>query len=210
MSREGKGGGVKRFIKTLILIIIIGAVAFGTGYWSGRNYKAPEIIEHTDPLVLQQSIEGKLADASDLVTVEYRYTNAASQESSLKIKGWTIPLTTKRFVVRYDGVIKAGIDISKVEISVVDMLIGVKIPKSAIISHEIDQSSLEVLDETKNIFNPIQVEDYNSFQAEQKKLCERNALSKGLLEEADENARHVIKELIESMDISQGYTIVFQ
>lgn len=210
MSKEGKGGGVKRFIKTIILIVVVGAIAFGAGYWSGRNYKAPEVIQHTDPLVLQQSIEGKLAEASDLVTVEYRYTNAASQESSLKIKGWTIPLTTKRFVVRYDGVIKAGIDISKVSITVEDMVIKVLIPRSDILSHEIDQSSLEVLDETKNIFNPIQVEDYNSFQAEQKKLCERNALSKGLLQDADENAKRVIKELIESMDITTGYTVAMQ
>ena len=53
MSKEGKGGGVKRFIKTIILIVVVGAIAFGAGYWSGRNYKAPEVIQHTDPLVLQ-------------------------------------------------------------------------------------------------------------------------------------------------------------
>ncbi|MBQ3931068.1 MAG: DUF4230 domain-containing protein, partial [Firmicutes bacterium] len=138
------------------------------------------------------------------------YTNTASQESSLKIKDWTVPFTTKRFLVRYDGEIKAGVDLSKVSVTVTENAVEITMPKAAILSHEIDEKSLEVLDETKNLFNRIQIEDYNTFQTEQKKICEEYALERGLLDKAYDNAKKVITEMIHTVPDAQDYAIVFK
>jgi hypothetical protein len=161
---------MKKVLAGILLAIILLGAGFGVGYYLGRNHQP--LVSKTEPLVIQKEIEGKMQEISDLATYKYGYTNTASQESNLKIKNWNIPFTTKRFLVRYDGEIKAGVDLSKVSVSVTENLIEISMPKAAILSHEIDEKSLEVLDETKNLFNRIQIEDYNTFQTEQKKICE--------------------------------------
>ena len=199
---------MKKVLAGIIAAIILLGAGFGVGYYLGRNHQP--VISKTDPLVIQKEIEGKMQEISDLATYKYAYTNTASQESNLKIKNWSVPFTTKRFLVRYDGEIKAGVDLSKVSVSVTDNVIVITLPKATILSHEIDENSLEILDETKNIFNRIQIEDYNSFQAEQKKICEQYALERGLLQKADENAQKVITEMIHTVPDAQDYTVLFR
>jgi hypothetical protein len=199
---------MKKVLAGILLAIILLGAGFGVGYYLGRNHQP--LVSKTEPLVIQKEIEGKMQEISDLATYKYGYTNTASQESNLKIKNWNIPFTTKRFLVRYDGEIKAGVDLSKVSVSVTENLIEISMPKAAILSHEIDEKSLEVLDETKNLFNRIQIEDYNTFQTEQKKICEEYALERGLLDKAYDNAKKVITEMIHTVPDAQDYTIVFK
>ncbi len=199
---------MKKVLAGILLAIILLGAGFGVGYYLGRNHQP--LVSKTEPLVIQKEIEGKMQEISDLATYKYAYTNTASQESNLKIKNWNIPFTTKRFLVRYDGEIKAGVDLSKVSVSVTENLIEISMPKAAILSHEIDEKSLEVLDETKNLFNRIQIEDYNTFQTEQKKICEEYALERGLLDKAYDNAKKVITEMIHTVPDAQDYTIVFK
>ena len=54
------------------------------------------------------------------------------------------------------------------------------IPEAEILSHEIDEHSMEVFDEKTSIFNPFTVEDFTSFQSDQKAAMEEKALSRGL------------------------------
>ena len=200
---------MKKVLAGVIAAIILLGAGFGIGYYLGRSHKP--LVAKTDPLVIQKEIEGKMQEISDLATYKYAYTNTASQESNLKIKNWNIPFTTKRFIVKYDGEIKAGVDLSKVTIHVAeDNTITITMPKAAILSHEIDESSLEILDETKNIFNRIQIEDYNTFQTEQKKICEEYALERGLLDKAYDNARKVVSEMVQTVPDAADYKIIFK
>ncbi len=43
------------------------------------------------------------------------------------------------------------------------------------------EDSLEVYDETRNLFNPITIEDYTGFTADQKQSIEAKATENGLL-----------------------------
>ena len=199
---------MKKVLAGLIAAIILVGAGFGVGYYLGRNHEP--LVSKTEPLVIQKEIEGKMQEISDLATYKYGYTNTASQESSLKIKNWSVPFTTKRFLVRYDGEIKAGVDLSKVTVKVTENAVEITMPKATILSHEIDEKSLEVLDETKNLFNRIQIEDYNTFQTEQKKICEEYALERGLLDKAYDNAKKVITEMIHTVPDAQDYAIVFK
>ena len=199
---------MKKVLAGVIAAIILLGAGWGVGYYMGRHHEP--IISKTEPLVIQKEIEGKMQEIRDLATYKYAYTNTASQESSLKIKNWSVPFTTKRFLVRYDGEIKAGVDLSKVTVEVTDNVVIISMPKATILSHEIDENSLEILDETKNIFNRIQIEDYNTFQTEQKKICEEYALERGLLDKAYDNAKKVITEMIHTVPDAGDYEVLFR
>lgn len=197
---------MKRFVKVIIAVVVLLAVA-AASFLAGYNYDG--IITIADPQMTTQTVKEKLSEIGELATMEYHYTNLGKYENSLQFKDWTIPLTGKSFLVSYDGCIKAGIDMSKVDIDVKDKTINISMPKAQILSHEIYEDSFQVFDETNNLFNPISVEDYNTFALEQKAINEQNAINKGLLEQAQQSAQDSIKNLIGTISGSGGFDIVF-
>ena len=56
--------------------------------------------------------------------------------------------------------IEQASDLSKANVEINDSTIHVTVDKPTVISNSIDESSIEVYDETKNIFNPISVSDF--------------------------------------------------
>ena len=111
---------------------------------------------------------------------------------------------------RYTGIIKAGYETSEIKSKVGEGKIYITLPKAKILSHEIDEKSLEVLDESKNIFNPITIEDYNSFQITQKEFTEEKAISDGLFNEAENNVKEMINLAISSVKGIDDYEVVFK
>lgn len=95
-------------------------------------------------------INASIQDIGELATIEYLYTNAGKFEDPKELFGKEVPfeITTKSFIAKWDGTIKAGIDISKVvaEENKISKEITIYIPKAKILSHEIDDESVETLD----------------------------------------------------------------
>ena len=178
-------------IKNIIVIVVIAAIFFFVGkVWpSGEE---PTTI--TSDLLSQQ-----IQSISELASVEYNYTNMGKFENQATFYGWKVPFTTKSFILSYDGKIKAGIDMSLVEVEMHNKNIDITIPQAKILSHEIDEKSIEVFNETKNIFNQISITDYNQFAIDQKESMENKAKEKGLLKEAQDKAKETIKTFVESM-----------
>lgn len=166
----------------------------------------------TEPKAVMTStqLSSQLEDIGELATVKYLYTNMGKFEESNEFKGFKIPFTTKRFIVTYDGIIKAGIDTTNMTIDVKDNIITVLLPPSRILSHQVDNDSLQVFDETNNIFNQIKIEDYSDFCAEQETAMEQKAIASGLLDEADEKAKSVICDILNANQlINDLYVIEF-
>jgi len=110
-------------------------------------------------------------------------------ENSSILDGWEI--TTKSFLLTYQGVIKVGVDMDKADVKVDHHDITVTLPEITVLSNGIDESSIEVYDESRNIFNPIKIEDYTAFAIQQKQLAEE-ALENGLFSQAATKAQDVI------------------
>lgn len=158
-------------------------------------------------------IKSEIKDIGELATIEYLYTDAGKFEDPKKLFDINIPFTTKSFIAKWNGVIKAGVKIDKVvvEVSNADKKIVVHIPKAEILSHEIDSNSIETLDQKDNIFNPIKVEDIREFDKISKEAMEQRAIENGILDKAFENAQGIIKKLINNDVVKeQGYIIEFQ
>lgn len=189
-------------IKNILIIIIIAVIFFMAGkFWPTQE----EPTRMTSDLLLQQ-----IQSISELATVEYSYTNMGKFENQATFYGWKVPFTTKSFIISYDGKIKAGIDMSLVDVNIDGNTIQIDIPEAKILSHEIDETSIEVFDETHNIFNQISITDYNQFAIDQKESMEEKVIEKGLIEEAQDKAESTIKTFIQSSnDLSDEYEFVF-
>ena len=192
-------------IKLLIVGILLGAVLLGGGWLLGRTSGGgSQKQEELSAIVLQNQI----SSMSELAVVTYTYTELGQYESSKEFYGVKMPFTTNRFLLTFDGVIKAGIDMTEVKVDVDSdtKTVTVKLPGAEILSHEIDEDSVKIYDEKTSIFNPFTVQDYTSFYADQKKTVEEKAREKGLLTEAQAQAEHAVRQLLEPVLTAAGGT----
>lgn len=177
--------------KIVQIIIIIALIVLGIVI---GDYYRPFKTGENKPTV--SVIEAELNDIAELASAEYYYTNMAKYENYTEFYGVKIPFTTTRFIVAYDGVIKAGIKLEEVKIETDGSKIIITLPQPQILSHEIDFESLAITDETYSIFNHLEITDYNQFYADQSKIVEEKALSRGLLEKATENAKMILTNFL--------------
>lgn len=191
-----------RLRRRLLLAVVLAAIAAGAFFLGGIFGHQPSQPEITTDLIGQQ-----LADIQELATVEYFYTNMGRFENCLDFYGWAVPLTRKSFIVSYDGVVKAGIRLNDIDVKISGSQITITLPPAEILSHEIPEESLEIFDETHNIFNPIQISDYTGFTRDQKAEMEARAVENGLLSQATQKARTAVERLVSLMPGMEAYTL---
>ncbi len=202
-------------IKLLVPIVLVALMVAAAFYVSNRIERNTSVSKQentftqTEKTITGDVIKAGLTDIGELATEEYYYTGVESFDSSKSIKGFDIPFTTTSFIYSYDGTIKAGIDFTAVDVTKDDLkkLIVVTIPKSKILSSEIDENSFKLYDEKKSIFNPLSVSDVNDTIKDLKEKAEADAVKKGVLERADKNAVTLIKQFLKSTYEVSDYTI---
>lgn len=170
----------------------------------------PMVVTPVSPKIDLELINSKIGDIQELATVEYLFTDAAQFTDSKQIKMWNVPFTEKSFIIRWEGIIKAGVDLKQVKIEADEenKKITVSIPASKILSYEIDNDSVEVIDEKDNIFNNISVNDKVQFDSKTEAEMKKRAIENGLLKKADENAKDILTRLIQSDPaVENDYTI---
>ena len=160
--------------------------------------------------VIRESIQ----DVGQLVSADHLYTNAGKLEDPAELFGkeLNLSITTKYVMAKWDGCIKAGIDLTKVKIETdnIRKTYVVSMPEAIIISHEIDHDTFEVFDEKDGLYNRLTFTDYNDFLSTTKEAMEERAMQNGLLETAAENAEALLKDLILSAGASEiGYSVEF-
>ncbi len=221
----------KKLIKifsTLLALILIALVALLVGRHQIQKKTDKEIddlkkqIEQLEneaivvnpvaPTISMDVISSEIRNIAELATVEYLFTDAAQFSDSKEIKGWSIPLTEKSFLMKWNGVIKAGINVDDIGVDVdnENMIITLTMPEAVILSYDVDESSVEVLDEKDNIFNNITVEDKVGFDEATENAMKERAIENGLLDQALEQAKTTIKGLLTANSvIAENYEIVF-
>ena len=189
--KEGPVKTLRYLVVGVVLCAAVGLAGFLGGRYAASHQEAPQL----SAVVL----EGRLVEISELASVTYTYTNMAQFENSDDFYGMKIPFTTKKFILSYDGTIKAGIDLGDVEIEVRDNNVTVTLPEAEILAHEIDADSVEIFDEKTSIFNPFTIEDFTAFQAAQREVMEEKALQRGLLAQAREKAGSSVRLMLASV-----------
>ena len=198
---------LKSWRKWLLILLLCALATLGTFLW-GLRYGS----RAAEPSITGELIGQQLRAVEELVSLEYSYTNVGRFEDQVDFYGWKVPFTSKRFIVSYDGQVKAGVDLAEAEIHVnpEKKEVSVLLPRSQIVSHEIPEDSIQVFDETKNIFNPISIKDYTGFTKDQKAQVEVKILSNGFLEEADEKARTAVEAVLSVLLEAEEYTLAVE
>lgn len=184
-------GKTKKAIGGIVAILLVALLIFYAGTKFASNNSEPEI---TSTGLTQQ-----IQEIEELATLSYNYTKVGKFSNNLTFNGWDIPLTQKSFLITYNGKLKAGVKMDKIAVDVNNNEIIVSIPDIEILSNEIDESSIEVYDETKNVFNPISINDYKSFAKKQKEAVAQEAIENGILSEAATKTQKTIKNYLKAI-----------
>ena len=186
-------GKSKKAIGGVIAIIVLVIAIFfaGVHYASGSN----------NDKITSTTIKNQLTEINELALYSYDYSKVGKFSNKLSFNGWKIPLTQKTFIITYDGSIKAGIDLKQAKISIDNEQLNITLPAAKILSHEIDENSIEVYDESSNIFNQISINDYKSFAT-------KEAISNGILEKSKTKAEQTLTTYLQAIpEIKDHYKL---
>lgn len=178
-----------KIIIVLIIVIVIGLFVTYNKFSLERNTN-----------LLSSKVEENIIKLVELSTVKYNYTNIVEYKDNIQLKGLNLPFTTKNFIVKYSGYIKAGIDLETVDIKIEDKeKIEISMDKPKIIENVISEEDVYFFDEKNAIFNKLSFDDLYSVLIDEKEKMKKEALEKGLLNDAENNGEEIITSLLEGM-----------
>lgn len=163
-------------------------------------------------VVTSRTVRLGLKDMGELATQSGYFTNVQVLEDSKQLFGHNVPLTKSKYIFSYDGIIKAGFDFQELEMQVneITRTIHVTLPEAKILNCEIDENSLQIYDATQSIFTPLSITDINESMIELKETVKTDAVNNGILENARENAKLLIRGFLAGCFDLQEYTVEFR
>lgn len=208
-NSDGNRHSVKTTVIVLVFLVLI-ATVLGAKLGMDYQQKKADASNHRQAIT-SDILHQQMQQIGELATVSYYYTNMGKFEDALQLFDRDVPLTKKSFTISYDGVIKAGVLLSDVGVSVDGMDITIEVPEAVIVSNDIDMESVVVYDEKSSIFNGLATEDVTGFLNEQDILVEEKAMNNGILDTARQNAMSTLKllfeKVIEDDAYEEGYTV---
>lgn len=198
VKKERSGNPVRRsrkflFAKITVPFLIIVVVL---GIWflvSSRN-------EGRVTTITQSSLE-KMLETNDLSTLEYTYNGITTV--------YTQDGKTPKYYVAYEGVVTAGIDITKINVHTDQdkKVITITIPDPSVQKVSVDMGSLDFIFEKKKY--ETETVSQEAYKKSMKDLKNKAEKEEQLLSMAKENAVSSIKALIEPWvkQLDDGYTV---
>lgn len=225
----------KKRIKLLVgLIVLVLAViaAVLIIYWAGAAAERPAPVTVTprpaqEVIVREKEVEKIVTVEKEigaetlrdgvralglLETEEYYFTEVISFSSIKKLWKIDLGITETSFLAGYDGVVRAGIDLSSaaVEKDGEARRITVTLPPAEITAVDIDPESFRLYSEKAGLGNPLSAEDFNSALVELEQTARDRAAERGLTARAEDNARALLREMIGALVDLNEYTLVFE
>ena len=195
-----------------VIVIVFGVKLFKGGQRNDTVTPEGGSVSSTSKLydkdnVKVEVIEDGLREMGTLITQEYYFTQLEEYTNTEKF--WIFD-STASFTYSYDGVVAAGIDCSKITVVKDDekKIITIKIPKAEITSVTIDNDSFKKYEEKNGLWNKVTTDKFNDSMAAFKQKAQENAVSRGLLDNADESAEKMILSFAKSVSAADDYDIV--
>jgi hypothetical protein len=196
---------MKIVFRTMIIVVLILALVF-----VGALLMSNDTLFQTKTNITSEAalIQDRLVELSEWTTLRYDYSNViiSRTERTLSLGVTDINYGEAIRLIEYSGYLKAGTDLSKLQISYNEETekMFIRVPKSKILDNVVDTDSAIVEDVKGNIFSdyPTQI-IFDEINAE-KKLLEEEKVRQGFLDEADIR----ILSLLTSFLATNGYNDV--
>lgn len=190
---------MKKIIWVLLIVII--AVFLGVYLFNSEEIFQQKTVKTSEASLLQDN----LVELSEWTTLKYEYSNViiSRTEKSISLGITDINYAEAIKLIQYSGYIKAGTDLSKIQLNYDDVSkkLLVRVPKSKILDNIVETEEARVEDIKGDIFSdyPTQLvfDEINTH----KKQLEEEKISQGFLEEADNR----ISQLLTSFLKVNGY-----
>lgn len=159
----------------------------------------PEIVK-TTATSETSLIQDNLVELSEWTALKYEYSNVivSRTEKSISLPGKDINFAEAIKLIEYSGYLKAGTDLSKVEVDYNETTkkITVKVMKSKILDNVVETDKARVEDIKGNIFSDYPTQFIFDEINEEKKQLEEDKISQGFLEEADLRLRQLLTSFL--------------
>lgn len=162
--------------KLLILFIFIG-ILIG-GIISSR------LIFSEKPPQDTSKVLNTIEKVAELSTSKYNYSNIVTITKDKSFKNIKIPFTEKSFIIKYNGIVKGGVNLKDITIANnTRNSITININKWGIIEHYIDEENVYIYDVKNALFNRVEVNEVLKELSNSKKEYEKKVTDEGFLEE---------------------------
>lgn len=185
----------KKFNKQLILLIIIICVTICSYIlykFNNDTYKDNTTVLNTITKVIE------------LNTVKYNYSNVITVQKDKSFKNIKIPFTNKSFIIKYNGIIKGGIESQDIDIvKNTGNEIYIEIDQCRILDHYIDDENIYVYDIKNSIFNKLDTQEVLDYISSIKKDYENKVINEGFLDEVKENTKVGLENILKEIGYSR-------
>ncbi|NMB06880.1 MAG: DUF4230 domain-containing protein [Tissierellia bacterium] len=194
---------MKRWKRNTLISLLIVAIILGFSFYIKFSFKR-------EVELLSNTIEEQLSRILELSTVKYNYTNVVSFKDNKKVSGLNIPFTSKSFLIKYSGYIKAGVDLNSVETEIIDTkTVKITLDKPKVFDNVIIEEDVYIYDEKSSVFNKLSFEDLYDVLIDEKEKTEKEIVDKGLLNDAEKNTKEILDSLLKSMGF-ENIEIIFR
>ena len=155
-------------------------------------------------------LQQEILSIGELATIEYNYKNVIIESDSRRIGDWDIPFTQKSYIITVEGTMKIGIDVSEIIVAANEETetVSITIPKAKILSHELHEDSLEVLEEKSGLFNRVKIADWAELATTQKKEMEDKVSGTDAFTRAQDDTARILETLVGGA-VPEDYTVTF-
>ncbi len=149
---------------------------------------------------------GQLKSVCELATLECYYHNTAKSSTDKKILFWN---TNKKLWMEYSGIVKIGIDISRLELDISGQVVTITLPEAKVISCKVDDASLSkdtfYTEQTGFGADQITAQDQtDAFAKAQQTMLEEVEKDESLLFQAQERARTLLLHYVKNIGDTIG------
>ena len=136
----------------------------------------------------------------ELSTSKYNYSNIVTIKKDKSFKNIKIPFTEKSFIIKYNGVVKGGVNSKDVTIdSIKKDSITLNIAKCSIIDHYIDEENIFVYDVKNALFNRVETNEVIDELANSKKEYEKKIIKEGFMNDISGSVKKSLENSLKNL-----------
>ena len=211
-----------KILKKSISIILSAAIFIGAGFAAGYFYASKaaeaEIVEQTGKdlklpfiterrTVTKEEIKSELIAIKEISSYESKYDVVKAVDEARYILDFAVPGTKNTIEIKCSGIVKVGYNFDDIKIKVDNESynIYIALPEPKINDNYIIMDTVQCT-ENNSILNPINFEQYKVLLTELEDMGLKDAESKGIYKDAENNMRKLIENTLSKFD---GFEIIF-